>query len=139
MDINNKSFGKELLYILPAEGAPWSVGTLAIIAGLGLRLINLSLINSEYEGYNTEIKELFSLCDQDIQLFADYLEHQAEQGQLNKVPVQLLELLIPLHKELLAKNYLIKENLKIDFRIGIDIINLCISKTTSIIMENNKK
>lgn len=131
---NEDNIGKSLYQILGDSGPPWGVGTTSIIAGLGVRLLHLSITKSGGKGFSSEMKTFFKLCDKDDQIFEDYLDHKSV--NLNSIPNKMIIMIFSLLEEVMNKDHKIKAELIIDFNMGIDYLYVVATQTLNIIKNN---
>ena len=139
---SNNNIGGKLYELIEDKGLPWGVGTTALIAGLGARLINLSFRVSKMENNISKerIKTLFLLCDKDDRLFQQYISDNNHRNSssflMNEVPIQLLEHIVTLLKETIGYDDTIKENVKVDYYMGLSYLREAAFQLLHIIYNN---
>ena len=134
--------GAQLYEMINDKGLPWGVGTTALIAGLGARLINLSFSVSKMENSISKerIRTLFLLCDKDDRLFQQFISDDNHENSsdflINEVPIQLLEHIIIILKETIGYDDKIKENVKVDYSMGLAYLREAAFQLLHIIYDN---
>jgi len=138
---SNNNIGGKLYEMIEDKGLPWGVGSTALIAGLGARLINLSFSVSKIENSISKerIKTLFLLCDKDDRLFQEFINDDDGNNSalfINEVPIQLLEQIIFILNETVGYDDNIKENVKVDYFMGLSYLKEAASQLLHIIYNN---
>lgn len=136
MSIGKEVIGRQVYNLVKEHGAPWSVGTSAIIAGLAVRLISIAIEDSSDIDFSKELKEFFVLCDQDDKQFEAYLHNNPT--KLNESTLEILELIFIIFAKIEDNNnYQLKHNLEVDFTIGIDYLLTTAKQLLKIVKANN--
>lgn len=139
---SNNNIGGKLYEMIEDKGVPWGVGTTALIAGLGARLINLSFSVSKIENsiLKERIRTLFLLCDKDDHIFQEFINGNEDGNNssvlINEVPIQLLEQIIIILKETIGNDDNIRENVKVDYYMGLSYVQEAALQLLHIIHNN---
>lgn len=134
MNPEKNKLGEQLYTLIKDDGPPWGVGTTAVIAGLGVRLLHMVVKNSGDQGFSGEIKTFFYLCDEDDYLFDNYLQHK--QVKLNKVPIKMQNMILLILEKVLREDYEIKDDFKVDFNMGVQYLLAAAKQTMNIMCAN---
>lgn len=122
--------------LIKDEGTPWGVGTVAIVTGLGARLIYQSLKEDDnIKDKLIQIETFFTLCDEDTRLFTNYINHQ--KTDINSAAVKLLNLILATLEKIFAKKCDVKNNLMVDFNMGIEYMVTSAYQLLAIFKANN--
>jgi|GEM_PF-5894298 len=110
----------QIYKMINEQKAPYGVGTIALITGLGVRLINLALKSSGENELGDEAKLFFDLCDEDNRMFNNHL--QKEEVKLNFIPLIILTAILELISKINLQKTLVREDLKVDYSIGMEYL-----------------
>jgi hypothetical protein len=110
--------GKNLYKMIGKSGKPWGGSSTAIVAGIGIRLINQSLLLSQLElSLKVEMEECFTYCDLDDSLLSDLL--QQKEVELNKASLLLLHTIVKSLQRVIVLSHHIDEKFTSDFTLGV--------------------
>ena len=130
-----KELGRTIYKTVEDNGAPWSLGTIALISGFSLRLINFSIVFTTIKTFSPEIKTFFTLCDDDDKVFDQYLDNKKTNP--NSIGIKILYLILSILEDLTKGNFEIKNNLIVDFRIGIQFLITSANQVLKILEAND--
>ncbi|MGB8001194.1 MAG: hypothetical protein WCF60_14000 [Anaerobacillus sp.] len=133
---SKEKLGSEIYRMLEESGPPYGCGTASIVGGFASRLAVMSLTISDIEHDLHDVpRTFFLMCDEDDQEFQSFLE-DGQENSLNEVPLRLLECSYRLLIALSAYEDRIQNNVVVDYRMGIRMLNQVFTAAENILLSN---
>lgn len=132
----NEKVGNEIYRMLEESGPPYGCGTAGIVGGFAARLAIMSLTISDIDHDLHDVPgTFFLLSDEDNQEFQSFLDGEQERS-INEVPLQLLECSYRLLIALSAYEDRIQDNVVVDYRMGMRMLNQVFLAAENILLSN---